>query len=105
MKDFSVDRKLQLVQQVRSRYRRDQSDLSEREQILYGRSSAPRYYEEEEYFQNGEEVSSGEGTLGLRLLLAALAAAALVALDRNGDTLFGMEPRQIMSYLSTDTLP
>ena len=40
-------------------------------------------------------------------LLAAVCAAVLLmgALDRNGDTLFGMEPRQIMSYLSTDTLP
>ena len=38
MSDATMEQKLRLVQQVRSRYQEDQYDLSQRERILYGRT-------------------------------------------------------------------
>ena len=46
MSDFSVEQKLELVQQVRSQYYRNQSDLMNREQILYGRTLTRKPQEE-----------------------------------------------------------
>ena len=42
---FTVDKKLELLHQVRSRYDRDQGDLARREMILYGKTSAAEYGE------------------------------------------------------------
>ena len=39
MSNVTTEQKLQLVQQVRSRYHEDQYDMSNRERLLYGRSS------------------------------------------------------------------
>ena len=112
MGDFSTQQKLQLTRQVRERYQQDRQDLGQREQLLYGRTLS--YFEEEPLYSYGDEAnysgmedrSGGKGgTLGLRILLAAILVCLLALADRRGDTLFGLTSGQILEYLRYDCLP
>lgn len=109
MGDFSTQQKLQLTRQVRERYQQDRQDLGQREQLLYGRTLS--YFEEEPSFSYGDDAdysgmgdrSGGKGgTLGLRILLAAILVCLLALADRRGDTLFGLTSQQIREYIQLD---
>lgn len=112
MGDISTQQKLQLTRQVRERYYQNRQDLGQREQLLYGRPLS--YFEEESSSGYGEALDypdygsryggGGEraGTLGLRILLAAVLICLLVLADRRGDTLFGLTSRQIGEYIRSD---
>ena len=112
MGDISTQQKLQLTRQVRERYQQDRQDLGQREQQLYGRSLS--YFEEEPVYNYGETADysskyggGGEktGTLGLRILLAAVLVCLLALADRRGDTLFGLTSQQIGEYIRSDYTP
>ena len=114
MGDISTQQKLQLARQVRERYQQDRQDLGQREQLLYGRTLS--YFEEDPTYgeipgYNGqyggmEGGGSGKnGTLGLRILLAAILVCLLALVDRRGDTLFGLTSSQILDYISWDCTP
>ncbi len=116
MGDFSSEQKLQLTRQIRERYRQDRQDLSQREQVLYGRPLS--YFEEDEnasYYGGTEDFETAygmgdrsagrSGTLGLRILLAIVLVCLLALIDRRGDTLFGLTSGQIMEYISYDYMP
>lgn len=79
MSDITTEQKLQLVQQVRSRYNENQYDMSNRERVLYGKTSIPL-----QAAGYGEEPQSGEpyvSSFKLRLLLALLLFGAVVFMD------------------------
>ena len=112
MGDFSTQQKLQLTRQVRERYQQDRQDLGQREQLLYGRTLS--YFEEEppysyddeaDYSGMGDRSGGKGGTLGLRILLAAILVCLLALADRRGDTLFGLTSGQILEYLRYDCIP
>lgn len=92
MSDFSVEKKLELVQQVRSKYYQNQSDMMNREQILYGRSEK----------ENEEEGIFKDGTLKLRYALAAVLAATIILFDRSGQSLGGISMEEIFTAIETD---
>lgn len=50
-------------------------------------------------------VPQENGTLGLRILLAAILVCLLALVDRRGDTLFGLTSGQILDYISWDCTP
>lgn len=105
MSDFSTQQKLQLTRQVRERYQQDRQELGQREQLLYGRPLS--YFEEEPPLMYGDGADMGEragggGTLGLRILLAAILVCLLALADRRGDTLFGLTGQQIREYIQLD---
>lgn len=109
MGDISTQQKLQLTRQVRERYYQDRQDLGQREQLLYGKPLS--YFEEEPAPDYGEVTDYGSGyggggeragTLGLRILLAAVLLCLLALADRRGDTLFGLTSRQIGEYIRLD---
>lgn len=109
MGDISTQQKLQLTRQVRERYQQDRQDMGQREQLLYGRSLS--YFEDEPVPDYGEAADYGgrygggeekAGTLGLRILLAAVLVCLLVLADRRGDTLFGLTASQIGEYIRLD---
>ena len=109
MGDFSTQQRLQLKKQVRERYQQDRQDMGQREQLLYGRTLS--YFDEEpsqiydagtDYSGLGDNAGGTGGTLGLRLLLAAILVCLLALADRRGDTLFGMTSGQILEYLRYD---
>lgn len=112
MGDISTQQKLQLTRQVRERYYQNRQDLGQREQLLYGRplsyfedEPASGYGEVSDYADYGSRYGGGSeraGTLGLRVLLAAVLICLLALADRRGDTLFGLTSRQIGEYIRSD---
>lgn len=101
MNDVTMERRLRLVKQIRARYSEDRSDLANRERILYGRSSRPA----EDYLlsQYGEsEDMPAVSFLRVRLVLAVLLAAAVIAMDRNGTEIAGITSEQIFRAISAD---
>lgn len=107
MRKFSVDQKLKLVEQIRSRYNRNQYDLSNRERILYGKTSEKKYlYPSKE---RAEKDWSSEGlpedvpvfsAFQLRMLVALLLAIGLILLDRSGGSIAGLSTEQIFDTIS-----
>ncbi|MCM1190935.1 MAG: hypothetical protein NC123_00355 [Butyrivibrio sp.] len=99
MKDVNTERKLQLIQQIRSRYKEDRYDMGNRERILYGRESV-RPWEE-----NGDDPAweqPPQSSFRLRVLLAVLLFAAVVALDTNGTSVLGITAEKVYQIISAD---
>lgn len=99
MKNVSSEQKLQLIQQIRSRYNEDRYDLRDRERILYGRESV-RPWEEEG--TDPEQEQRPQSTLRLRILLAVLLFAAVVMMDSNKTSLGGLTAEKIYQIISAD---
>lgn len=115
MSEITMEQKLQLIRQIRSRYHEDQCDLSDRERLLYGRSGQlpvepaeyPHPYEDMRYADSyrGAAPLSGNSPfsfLRLRFLLAALLLAAVILMDRNGMNIAGITPDKIYEMISVD---
>lgn len=101
MSDVTMEQKLRLVQQVRSRYNEDQYDMSNRERILYGKSAR------REYWRVGADTETPETTPALssfkvRLVLAALLAVLLIAMDKNDGKIAGITSNEIFRAISAD---
>ncbi len=101
---------MQLIQQVRSRYHRDQKDLLHREQLLYGTTSDRFRLEGQEEGWEGEdwyeEDPSRNGDLGnsarLRLAAALTGFVLVLLLDRTGRSLFGLTAEKIFDSIARD---
>lgn len=109
MSDATMEQKLRLVQQVRSRYQEDQYDLSNRERILYGRTSiSPEravgygsYYDD--YYQEGAMPGGGEASsFRLRLFLAMFLVMLVIVMDVNGIAVAGITAEKIYEVISAD---
>ncbi len=100
MSDTTVEKKLELVQQIRSQYNKNQFDLLNREQILYGRTM-PR---EQPYTYDNptEEVIPVGSTFKLRLFVAGILFVLIIALDVTGKSLAGLETGKIFTILAQD---
>ncbi len=88
MSDVTVEQKLQLVQQIRSRYSENQYDIRNRERILY----------EQDY--TGQDAPGFR--LRLRFLLAGLFFAALVAMDKSHIKVAGITAEMVQRVISAD---
>ena len=106
--DVTMEQKLRLVQQVRSRYHENQYDLSNRERILYGKTSAglqdgdalrygEPYYEDTEH---PEEASFS--FLKLRMWIALFLVTAVIVMDRNHMEVAGITAEKIFEVISAD---
>lgn len=99
MKNVSAEQKLQLIQQIRSRYHEDRYDMRDRERILYGRESV-RPWDEEDGMDPEEERP--QSTFRLRVLVALLLFAAVVMIDTNGISLGSVTAEKIYQIISAD---
>lgn len=111
MSDITMEQKLQLVQQVRSRYHENQSDLSSRERILYGKTGAapgragypPPY---EDTYGNSFDGSIPEDSpftfFRLRFLLAMVLLALVILMDKNDIDVAGISSEKIFEMISAD---
>lgn len=99
MRDVTTERKLQLIQQIRSRYKEDRYDMSNRERILYGRESVRPWEGNED---DPEWEQPPQSSFRLRVLLAVLLFAAVVAIDTNGTSLFGITAEKVYQIISVD---
>lgn len=108
MNDTTVEQKLQLVQQVRNRYQEDQFDLSNREHILYGRTSviperagyASPYadpYREGELYAN-----QAPSSFRIRLFLAVFLVLTVIIMDKNDMALAGITSEKVYEVISAD---
>ena len=105
MSDIPVEKRLELVHQVRSQYHRNQSDLMSREQILYGRS-AYRDNIEKELINSKDEVSEEgifrDNTFGLRLALAGLLLLTFIIFDKTGKGIAGITTDALTQAIASD---
>ena len=98
MRDATTERKLQLIQQIRSRYDEDMYDLNSRERLLYGRESIrPR-----ESYGNDPDGEAPQSSFRLRVLLAVLLFAAVVTIDSNQAAPWGITAEKIYQAISAD---
>lgn len=112
--DYRLEKKLQLVRQVRSRYSEDQYDLSNREMLLYGKTDLPGRdtvspYADAGYSDGGryagESLSEPEeppSSMKLRFLLAVLLFGAVVFLDQSHTASGRITAEKIYSAISAD---
>ena len=99
MRDINTERRLQLIQQIRSRYNEDRYDMGNRERILYGRESVRPW---EENGDDPEWEQTPQSSFRLRVLLAVLLFAAVVAIDTNGTSLLGITAEKVYQIISED---
>ncbi|MCM1100472.1 MAG: hypothetical protein NC079_01805 [Clostridium sp.] len=95
---FSVDQKLELMRQIRSRYQRDRYDMFHRERLLYGRTSP--YPADEGEYPESEETGEKFSTLPLRALLALGLFLLIVICDLSGRSFLGIQAAQCFSAIS-----
>ena len=106
MGETTVKQKLALIQQVRSNYDRDQFDLTNRERILYGKTS-PRnysrgYFSDMSYKNLDEDIDTSVAFIKLRFLIAAVLLAAIILLDLKGGTLAGITTGEMFDAIAKD---
>ena len=95
----NTEKRLQLLKQIRSRYNDDQRDLSNREMILYGRSTRSVTGDiGQEELPDMEQVSY----FRIRLILAVLLFATVIFMDVNGIELAGITAEKIFQAISAD---
>lgn len=108
MSDFTtMEKKLQLVQQVRSRYNENQYDMSNRERILYGRASAaerPDYNRSLYYDENVLPDSEGDSvsSFKLRFFIALVLFGIVVFMDRSHVAIGGITSEKLYGMISAD---
>lgn len=102
MSDVTVDRKLELVRQVKEQYAKNQNDLSRREQILYGTSFRKTADTGNPGMDPSEDTGTGAGTFRIRLLLAVLLLGAVVYMERSGQEFAGITSADIYQAIETD---
>ncbi len=107
MSDVTTEKKLQLVQQVRSRYHEDQYDMSNRERLLYGKTSVTP--EKLGYTAYDEPYGKGTPSDGepftffkLRLWIALFLAVAVIVMDTNQMNVAGITAEKIFQAISAD---
>lgn len=101
MSDITMEKKLELVQQVRSQYHKNQYDMSNREQILYGRCTARDVYEQDSPI--AEDTGEYRAfSLKLRLVLALVLLGAVIFLDRNNTKIAGIAMDEVFQAISAD---
>ncbi|MCM1045960.1 MAG: hypothetical protein NC417_10660 [Candidatus Gastranaerophilales bacterium] len=108
MRRFTVDQKLKLVEQLHSRYNRNQYDLSNRERILYGKTSEKDYFypdgiaQDDRFSEASQGASPLPGAFRIRMLLALVLAMGLIVLDKKGSSIAGLSAGQIFDAISTN---
>lgn len=102
MNDFTIEKKLQLVQQVRSRHSENRYDLSNRERILYGKTTLP---DESGYWDSAQSAGADEipvSSFKLRLLLALFLFGIVVFMDRSQTAIGGLTSEKLYRVISAD---
>lgn len=96
--------RLELIRQIRDRYRQDREDLSDRERIMYGDGcilqSGSETGEAAAWEQEGQPVKTG--TFSVRLFLAAVLAGCVILADANGLTIGSLDSGKLFSLLAAD---
>lgn len=101
MSDMRTEKRLRLLKQIRSKYNEDQYDLSNRERILYGRSSRPA----DDFDRPLEDGQIPEGPptfFRLRLLLAVGLLGLVIFMDMKDISVAGITSDKIFQAISAN---
>ena len=102
MSNISVEKKLELLQQIRSRNQRDRYDMFHRENLVYGRTRTvlPEDMDELEEFEGeyGERFQS----FPLRVLLALGLFLMIIVCDMSGRSFLGIQVNQCFNAIAAD---
>ncbi len=95
------EKKLQLIQQVRSRYHENQCDMSNRERIMYGRTSV---FDKPDYDENTLPDTEDDplSSFKLRLFIALVLFGIVVFMDRNQIAIGGLTSEKLYGMISAD---
>lgn len=95
------DRKLQLVQQVRSRYHENQYDMSNRERIMYGRTSV---FDRPDYDDDmlPEYEDGALSSFKLRFFIALVLFGIVIFMDRSHTAIGGITSEKLFGMISAD---
>lgn len=114
MTDISTEQKLQLVQQIRSQYNKNQYDMSNRERILYGRTSGntsniasypeKQYNFATEYSVNDIEKKASSESFKMRCILAAMLVVFALLFDVLEIKPLGIEMEQIFQIIAENNI-
>lgn len=108
MNDTTMEQKLQLVQQIRSRYQENQYDMSNRERILYGKTSIVPERDgyvssySDPYREGQMPVDQAPSSFRIRLFLAVFLVMAVIIMDKNDMTLAGITSEKVYEVISAD---
>lgn len=101
MEKVTLDQKLELLEQIRSRYHENCRDLRNREQILYGKHSAYEEYEDgTNGIDNDQEVTFS--TLGFRILISVGLFLLIIFCDMSGKRFLGISAQECFSVIEKD---
>ncbi|MCI8529130.1 MAG: hypothetical protein HFH82_08285 [Lachnospiraceae bacterium] len=103
----SMDQKLQLIRQIRYRYQENQYDMSNRERILYGKTTMPpetnyHYSYGDMYEEPLEPTGTPISYFRLRFLVAVFLLAAVIFMDKSGIKVAGITTEEIFRAISAD---
>ncbi len=96
MGDITVEQKLQLIHQIRSEYNRNQNDIRNREQILYGRTGMNSYH------STYEDVPRRPTSFKARMLIAISVFVIIVILDIRQESMLGISTSKIFSEIARE---
>ena len=98
--NVNSEKRLQLVKQIRSKYREDQRDLTNRELILYGKSTRPAA--DDFYMQETPANTEQISFFRIRVVFAALLFAAVIFMDMGDRKIAGITAERIFQAISAD---
>ena len=107
MSDITIEKKLELMQQIRARNEQNRFDMSRREQIIYGRTATNPYSEPERTWDNNltMDVADEEEefqTFPLRILLSLALFLLIIICDLSGKSFMGINASQCFHAIAVD---
>lgn len=106
MNDISVDQKLQLIRQIRSRHNQNRIDMMNRERILFGKSEdytlINGYEDPIPVTEESAQDSLKSMLFKLRFLTALILAVFLILMDRKNSPFLGVSTTEIFTMIESD---
>ena len=109
MSDIPVEKKMELVHQIRSQYQKNQYDLMNRESILYGRPASGALHSENhnykpDYFDDTPSDAGifRDGTIKIRYALAVVLLLTIIILDITNKSIAGVNMEQLYNIIESD---
>lgn len=102
MTELTVEKKLELTQQIRSQNARDRYDLSKREQIIYGKTTENTVANPFPYDVAEEAEEDHLPTLPLRILFALGMFLMIIVCDMSGKNFLGISAQKCFEAIGQD---
>jgi len=100
MSEITIEKKLELLQQIRSKNEQNRFDMSRREQIIYGKTMEPMI--NGGYYQEVMDEDDELPTFPLRALLAVALFLLMIICDMSGKSFMGIQTSICFDAIATD---